>query len=467
MTSPPAAADPFSLAGFQAQPRLSGLVGSPDGSRAVVGVSALDATTAGGGGARFVSSLWALDTAGVLPARRLTRSGKGENAARFTPAGDLLFLSGRPVPRVERDGAGDDDPTSLWLLPGTGGEARPVVARPGGVAGFAVARTAGTVVVLAPTLPGSADEPADAAATATRRDDKVRAILFEDVPVRYWDHDLGAAAHRLFVATPSPDAEPGGDGADAAWSLRDLTGHVGHALDHAAPELAPDGSTVVTAWEVPEAGGDVRSTVVAIDVATGARRTLADDDDHLFGSPRVSPDGRTVAMVREGRTTPTTPPTSEVVTVPLAGGPVRVLTAGWDGWPASLRWTTAGDALIVQADHHGRGPLFRIAVDEPAPPVRITTDHGSYPDCAAPGRLGGYALRTAWDAPPHRWSADRTAGGGAPGPAPAVAVPGHLEEIEATAADGTPCGPGWCCRTGRRAAEPAPLLLWVHGGPLS
>ena len=42
-------------------------------------------------------------------------------------------------------------------------------------------------------------------------------------------------------------------------------------------------------------------------------------------------------------------------------------------------------------------------------------------------------------------------------------LPGTLTEVTATAADGTRCGPGWCCPDGE---QPAPLLLWIHGGPL-
>ena len=451
-TAPPPTPDPFSLEGFQAQPRLGGLVVTPDGSRAVVGVSAPDHE-----GSRFTGALWAVDLAGEVPARRLTRSSKGESSPRFTPAGDLLFLSGRPVPGAD----GDDDPTSLWLLPGAGGEARPVVTRPGGVGGFAVARAAGTVVVVAATLPGSTDEAADAEAVQARRSDEVRAILHESTPVRFWDHDLGAASNRLFVASPAA-------GDDADWTLRDLTGHVGHALDHAAPDLSPDGSTVVTAWEVPEAGGDVRGTVVALDVATGALRTLADDDHHLFGDPRISPDGRTVAMIREGRTTPTTPPTVDVVTVPLAGGPVQVLTAGWDGWAHGLRWTPGGDALIVQGDLDGRGPLFRVALDGASAPVRLTADHGAYPDFEPLPDGGIVALRNAYDAPPAPVvvRADGTVVD-LPGPAAAVTPPGRLEEVETTADDGTRIRSWLALPTGASAEDPAPLVLWVHGGPLS
>ena len=77
---------------------------------------------------RYVSALWEGDPTGERPARRLTRSRKGESGAAFTAAGDLLFTSARPDP----DGAeADDAPSALWLLPADGAEAR-VVARGAG-----------------------------------------------------------------------------------------------------------------------------------------------------------------------------------------------------------------------------------------------------------------------------------------------------------------------------------------------
>ncbi|MHA3704331.1 S9 family peptidase [Jatrophihabitans sp. YIM 134969] len=451
------APDPFSLEGFQAQPRLTGITATPDGTRAVVGVSSLNAD-----GTKFVGALWAVDTAGGQPARRLTRSSKGESSPRFTPDGDLLFVSARPLPPgPSGSGSGDDDPASLWLLPGTGGEARPVVTRSGGVGGFAVAPRAGTVVVVAPALPGSADEAADAEAVEDRRSGKISAILHEGVPVRYWDQDLGAAQNRLFVAVP-------GENADETWTLRDLTGPVGHALDHAAPDVSPDGSTVVTTWAVPEVDGATRSTVVAVDVVTGAVRTLADDDHHEFDGPRVSPNGTSVAMLREGRTSPTVSPTLEVVVVPLAGGPARVLTTGWDGWAYSVRWTPDSAALVVHADLGGRSPLFRVPVDGSSAPERLTVDHGAYPDFEplADGRI--VALRNAWDAPPAPVVvADDGTAVPLPGPAAPAAIPGRLEEIEATAEDGTPLRAWLALPAGASTADPVPLVLWVHGGPLS
>src|SRR5919199_5719364 len=133
---------------YVALPRVSGLLLSPSGDRLVTSVATL-----GPDRTEYVSALWEVDPAGSRPARRLTRSAKGEAPAAFLPDGGLLFTSSRPDPQAKPD---DEPPAALWLLPPGGGEARVVAVRPGGVQGAAVARDDGRVVLTAATLPGAA-----------------------------------------------------------------------------------------------------------------------------------------------------------------------------------------------------------------------------------------------------------------------------------------------------------------------
>ncbi|HEX7806327.1 MAG TPA: alpha/beta fold hydrolase, partial [Cellulomonas sp.] len=51
-------------------------------------------------------------------------------------------------------------------------------------------------------------------------------------------------------------------------------------------------------------------------------------------------------------------------------------------------------------------------------------------------------------------------------PAPAPALPGHLTEVEATADDGSRVRAWLVLPDDASPTHPAPLLLWIHGGPL-
>jgi dipeptidyl aminopeptidase/acylaminoacyl peptidase len=206
---------------------------------------------------------------------------------------------------------------------------------------------------------------------------------------------------------------------------------------------------------------------VAIDVATGERRPLADDAAHDYGSPQVSPDGSRVALTVYRRSSTDDPGDNWLGLVPLAGGPVTALADGWDRWPHSPRWTPDGAALVVAADDQGHSPLWRVAVAT-GEVTRLTRD-GAYTDPrVSPDGRWVYALRNAIDSPPGPTRVPLDGSGEVEhllGPAPALAVPGQLEEVTAQAADGTPLR-AWLALPADRDA-PAPLLLWIHGGPLS
>ncbi|WP_299036211.1 alpha/beta fold hydrolase [uncultured Pseudokineococcus sp.] len=501
--SPRTAADSLAdLHAYVAQPRVTGLALSPDGRRLALAVAGLD-----GDGTGYVTSLWESPLEGGT-CRRLTRGAAGEAAPVWTPQGDLLFTAKRPEPsppgrpagaKLQPDAqpgpsgepgqpggggrTGDDAPAALWCLPGGTGEPRPVASRPGGLSVAAVARTSGALLVTSPTLPTAPQDGDDAAARTARTEAGVTAVLHTGYPVRFWDHDLGPDRDRLLAADPlaAPAGEAGAP--DPRYALRDLTGHVGPALQEAAWDLAEDGRTAVGTWTVPRARGEQSLQLVAVDVATGRRAVLLDDPEVEHEGAVLSPDGRTAAFVATRVSTPDRAPRSWLALVDLewdAAGAVvgaggrRDLTEGWDRWPHAVAWGRDGRSLVVEADEAGAGPLF--LVDAASGDVRrLTGDHGAYTGVQVSPDGWAYALRSAYDAAPAPVRV-RLEGGptGAAGdvehlasPVAPLALPGRLEEVHATAEDGTPVRSWLCLPEGASAEQAAPLLLWVHGGPLS
>ncbi|HEX9338791.1 MAG TPA: alpha/beta fold hydrolase, partial [Pseudonocardiaceae bacterium] len=82
-----------------------------------------------------------------------------------------------------------------------------------------------------------------------------------------------------------------------------------------------------------------------------------------------------------------------------------------------------------------------------------------------------YALRSAVDSPPTpvriALVGDSPEVATLSGPAEAVALPGRLDEVTTTAEDGATVRAWLALPHDASADSPAPLLLWVHGGPLS
>jgi dipeptidyl aminopeptidase/acylaminoacyl peptidase len=508
---------PFSdLSDFVALPRAGALRLAPDGSWLAATVQTL-----GPDQKKYLTSIWRIDTQGG-PARRLTRSAEGEGGPRFLPDGSLLFTSRRPDPQSPgRKKGADGDPgdgAALWLLPAGGGEARVLAALPGGVTAAEAARGAAAVVVAAPVLPGAAgangpggngtsangtgvsgtgvsgrgasgrgEDAAgqDARLRQERKDAGITAILHESAPVRFWDHDLGPDQPRLFALDLDPDdpevalapADQDDDQAErgAYTRLRDLTPEPGRALDGEAFELTPDGASVVTGWWQWRPAGESHCELVLIDTASGKRRVLLSVPEFDFQSPRVSPDGRFIACLRERHGTADRPVDETVVLIEVgdagdSGGAGRDLLPGFDRWPADLAWSPDSGALYFAADDGGRRPVFRVEL-ETGEVTRVTPDDGAYTELN-PGPDGRYlyALRATVDTPPTPVRLDLITGAE---PAPLdcpgtpVTVPGRLEEIEAAADDGQPVR-SWLVLPRTASPEsPAPLLLWVHGGPNS
>jgi dipeptidyl aminopeptidase/acylaminoacyl peptidase len=461
MDAEPARQPPLDLDRYLRLPRVSGLVLAPDGRRLVA-----SAATPSPDGKKFASALWELDPAGRAAPRRLTRSAPGEANPAFLPDGSLLFTSTRDDPEAAGDDQPEEEVARLWLLPAGGGEARPVAATPAGIDLLRVARDAGTVVYTSGVHPGADDLEADERREKARRDAGVSAQLFERYPIRYWDHYLGPREPRLFAAAP-PAAD---DGRMAPG--RPLTPEPGRALDEVDVAVTPDGGTVVCGWDTGEPRNP-RTRLVAIDVASGERRVLLDDPGSSVGRVACSPDGRLVVCERYRHGDPDRAVEVTLWLVELASGAGRDLLAGFELWPQAPAWAADSRALFFVADEAGRTPVFRVEVGGEADGrvTRLSAD-GAFSDLC-PDREGRrlYALRSTLAVPPHAVALDAAAADQRPAPLPTpglpLELPGALTEVETRAGDGTRLR-GWLVLPADAAPDrPAPLVVFIHGGPLS
>ena len=443
------------LSEFVALRRLGGLAMSPDGIRLVTTVAELSPDRK-----RYSTSLWAIDPRGQRDARRLTRSAPGETQPAFLPDGRLLFASRRPDAQA-KPADDSEDRTTLWLLP-EAGEARQVARRAGDIDAVAVARDSGDVVFTASALPGTTAVEEDEERRRSRKDAGVTAILHEGHPIRFWDHDLGPAESHVLLGGTVPI----GDG--RLTEVRDVTPDAGgRVLEGLA--VSPDGGTVAAGWRVSEGRAVNRIALALIDTASGDRRIVG-DQGHMLFDPSFAPDSRRLACVRETFGDWNTVPHRTLVMIDLGTGEADDLLPGTSLWPGQPIFSPDGTVLYFAADENGRAPIFRLDLSTGA--VLRLTAAGAYTDLVlSPDGTALYALRSAVDSPARPVRLDPGTADQDPvfllGPQDDVPLPGTLTEVTATAEDGTPLRAWLVLPVGASAQAPAPLLLWVHGGPLS
>jgi dipeptidyl aminopeptidase/acylaminoacyl peptidase len=428
---------------YLALPRVSGLAVSADGSRVVTTVAELNDKRT-----EYVSAIWEVDPAGERPARRLTGGPSSDSSPAFTVDGDLLFVSSRPAAENT-----EKSPASLWRLPAGGGEAIEVSSMPAGITVVRTARGADAAVFGASLLSSARDVDDDRRLRDLRTANNVSAILHSRYPVRFWDNDLGPDEPHLFDAT----------------DLRDLTPQPGGALRQAGFEsavfdISADGRFLVTTWRITGPEATERSVLVRVDLASGERRVIADDPDADLQHPAISPDGSAIAFIHETITTPDRAPRMTLQCLRFGGQQVPVAKT-WDRRPTSLTWSSDGTSLVVTADQGGRAPVFLVELST-STVTQLTDDEFAYADVVAgPGGVL-HALRSSYAAPPHPV---RIEPGGAVTVLPCVdlpTLPGALTELTAAAADGTVLRSWLVLPDDAEDSGPAPLMLWIHGGPL-
>jgi dipeptidyl aminopeptidase/acylaminoacyl peptidase len=440
-------------------PRIGSLALSPDGTRLVTTVSELAPD-----GKTWQSALWEVDPTGSRPARRLTRAAKGESSPVFTPDGSVLFVTARTD--AESKPGDEKEASALWLLPPTG-EARQVYAPRGGVSAVSVARDAGTLVITTAALHGTAVGDEDKERRKAREDAGVTAILHEAYPVRYWDHDLGPDKPRIVSA-------PAIAGDERVTDVVELTRDVPHPVSGAA--VSPDGQWVVyTADEVLSAGYGSRDVLRVVrtdgtgDRELAADRNLGDGPAYGFFAAVWMPDSSGVVAIRATESTEQECPHVELVLITLADGSVRRLIPDFPDWGEGPVVSPDGQAVYFTADRDGRRPVWRVEVASGE--ITRLTGEGHYTDvCVATDGSAVYALRDSYAHPPQPVRLDPVAAEQDPVPLPAPGVvdslPGTLTEIDTTVSDGRTVRAWLALPDGASADSPAPLVLWIHGGPM-
>jgi dipeptidyl aminopeptidase/acylaminoacyl peptidase len=316
-------------------------------------------------------------------------------------------------------------------------------------------------VVSAGLHPGTNDFAEDGEREKARRDAEVSARLVDMYPDRVWDHDIGPRAPHLFALDLGDD--------EVAAAPRDLTPAPPWAgwLEEMHYALSDDGARVAFGAS-PNHAGRYKADLAVAGTADGEGFRVLVDAEEAHGALAWSPDGATIAVSTADLGAPDAPMRLHLRLVDAASGAVKELVPEWEGWAQEVVWTRDGSALLVAAEERGHVAVFRI---ELRGTITRLTRSGAYHNLAlSPDGATLYAIRSHVNESPLPVALDVSSPDQEPrvlaGPVTAAATGTRLEEVTATAADGTEIH-SWLVLPDRDTGAPLPLTVFIHGGPFS
>jgi dipeptidyl aminopeptidase/acylaminoacyl peptidase len=341
---------------------------SPDATRVIYTVRETDLAKN-----RGHTELWMVDLRAAKPVpQRLTSNPASSSDPEWSASGDAVyFLSSR------------SGTSQVWRLPINGGEATRVTDLALDVDNFRVAPNGERIALSMAVFRDCPDLACTKARVENTEHDKTKGKVYDRLFVRHWDTWSDGRNAVLFSA---PIDSTGRVSAAPTSLTGSLDGDVPSKPfgDKEEYRFSPDGKTIVfsvriagktEAWStnfdlysVPAAGG-------------AAPRDLTPDNPAWDAKATYSPDGRTIAylaMARPGFEADR----YQIMLMDVATGAKRKLAESWDRSPGSIAWSGDGKSIIADAEDVGNIRLF--AIDAASGKVRALTDKGS---------IGGFDVR--------------------------------------------------------------------------
>lgn len=350
VSAQPAAKKPFTFEDMMSLKRIGGPVISPDGKWVLFAAVDVDLKEN-----KRTSHLWVVPMAGG-PARQLPGTPAGESGGRWSPDGkSYLYLSaaegGSQVWVSGFDSASGMPSGAPKKITSITTEADGPIWSPDGK----------NIVFVSEVFPGCMDDACNKFSDEARGNSKVKAVIFEHLLFRHWNHFSAGKRSHLFVVP----AEGG--------VARDLT-----PGDHDVPPfslggqdpyaISPDGKEVAFTSNWDEVGATSTNNDIFVVPITGGEPKKLSTSPGSDSTPLYSPDGKWLAWRMQKRAGYESD-RFRLVIYNRTSGEIRNLTEDFDQWVETIAWSPDSKMIYFTSENKGEAPIYRLDVAAANAPV--------------------------------------------------------------------------------------------------
>ncbi|MCU1332838.1 MAG: peptidase prolyl oligopeptidase active site region [Candidatus Angelobacter sp.] len=339
----PAAKKPFTFEDMMALKRISSPAVSPDGKWVLFAAVDVDLKEN-----KKTSHLWMVPVTGGI-ARQLPPTPAGESGGRWSPDGKS-YLYTSAVDGGSQVWVGGVDPASGMPT----GAPKKITSISTEADGAIWSPDGKNIVFASEVFPGCMDDSCNKFSDQERANSKVKAMLFERLLFRHWNHYSAGKRSHLFVVP----AEGG--------VARDLT-----PGDHDVPPfslggqdpyaVSPDGQEVAFTSNWDEVGATSTNNDIFVVPITGGDPKKLSTSPGSDSTPLYSPDGKWLAWRMQKRAGYESDRFRLVVYDRKSGG-IRNLTEDFDQWVETIAWSPDSKYIYFTSENKGEAPIYRLDV---------------------------------------------------------------------------------------------------------
>ena len=341
LSAQPAAKKPFTFEDMMSLKRIGGPGISPDGKWVLFSAVDVDLNEN-----KRTSHLWVVPLAGGI-AHQLPGTAAGETGGRWSPDGkSYLYISAV------------DGSSQVWVsgfdsASGTpSGAPKKITSISTDADGAIWSPDGKNIVFTSEVFPGCMDDACNKYSDEERAKSKVKAMVFEHLLFRHWNHYTSGKRSHLFVVPAE-----GGVAKDLTPGDHDVPPFSLGGQDLYA--ISPDGREVAFTSNWDEVGAISTNNDIFVVPITGGEPKKLSTSPGGDSTPLYSPDGKWLAWRMQKRAGYESD-RFRLVVYDRSSGQITNLTESFDQWVESYAWSPDSKFIYFTSEKEGASPIYRL-----------------------------------------------------------------------------------------------------------